>query len=109
MPDDKGPVAKIFCLLTVVFAAGCLLMALFMPWAELGLPATPPGPLQALAGLYGGGQGLIQAMVRAAQTDKNFPFYVYSSFLGLAMIAGAIALNFVGREETEKTVLPTKK
>ncbi len=48
-------------------------------------------------------------MVRAAQTDKNFPFYVYSSFLGLAMIAGAIALNFVGREETEKTVLPTKK
>lgn len=46
----------------------------------------------------------------ATVQGANFPYYVYSVFLGLAMLAGAIAIQAVGREDSEeKTILPIKK
>ncbi len=87
-------------IVVVIFALLTLGAAVFMPWAELGLPPGPLEPVrQSLMGMFSG-----------VQNSPNFNFYVYSLFLGLALIAAAIAHNLIGREDSEeKTVLPVKK
>lgn len=89
-----------------------------MPWAELGLPTTAadfPGPMKAMVealGLTGLFESVRQQVVNGilkVEHDPNFNFYVYSFFMGFAMIAAAIGICVVGREDAEeKTVLPTK-
>jgi hypothetical protein len=89
-----------------------------MPWAELGLPTTAqdfPGPLKGLVtslGLGGLFESVRQQVVNGilkVEHDPNFNFYVYSFFMGIAMIAAAIGICVVGREDAEeKTVLPSK-
>jgi hypothetical protein len=119
--DDKnGSSGAIGAIGVLVFAGVCIILALVLPWAEIGLPATASaatfefgpwnvslGPLVDLCKSISSTAG---GLLKAGQNDPNFNFYVYSCFLGLAMTAAAIGLHLVGREESEeKTILPVKK
>jgi hypothetical protein len=94
-----------------------------MPWAELGMNgAFDNWPLwlrwtseHTGIGLptYSSAAGLATDWTSYLQkngADKNLGDYAYSLVIGLAMIAAAIGIAAVGREEAEeKTVLPVKK
>lgn len=105
--------------LVAVFVLTTLGMTLFMPLSELGLiNATNQIPQQAreladslgLMNLCQAAYDTVMPTIKNAQNDPNFSYYVYSLFLGLAMVAAAIGINVVGREESEeKTILPIKK
>jgi len=101
------------------FVAGFILLPL-LPWAEIGLnvgEALKPvtiGPfsldLKPLNGLYETVFSALPERLKNLKDDPNYPFYIYSFFLGIAMTCAAIGLALVGREEAEeKTVLPAKK
>lgn len=90
-------------ILMALFALGCLALTVFMPWSELGLPAQFLGiDLAPLKGFMNSLPG--------AKEPVTSSYYVYSLFLGLALTAAAIAINAIGREDSEEvTVLPIKK
>jgi len=115
--------------LILVFALVCLGTTFFLPWAERGtltpnskessdirtwMPSSPP---ESLAGLFTDVQNTLTGVVatvgeesKDAQKSENFKFYCYAFFLSLAMVAAAIGINIIGREESEeKTILPLKK
>jgi hypothetical protein len=48
--------------------------------------------------------------LKKAGAESRFGDYAYSLVMGLAMVAAAIGIAAIGREEAEeKTVLPVKK
>ena len=86
----------------LLFASLCLGMTLLMPWAELGFPA----PLPQLEQL----RHDIAASLPGANDPQVFAYYVYSLFLGLALLSAAVGICMQGRDESEEvTVLPLKK
>lgn len=115
----------IIMVLVAAFALLTLVSTLFMPGAEL-LPAqVNPSPPQhgelprptAIMDIFydigdaalklTGHQGSIKDVIT---NNPNTPFYVYSVFLGIALVSSAIAINAIGRfDSEEKTVLPVKK
>lgn len=114
MPDsnNKKSLGIIAVLAVVLFAVACLALTLVMPWAELGMPDTNlPAALKGLSGFYEAVRGVLPKLMANVGGDPNFRYYVYSCFLALAMVAAAIALCIVGRDDTadQKTVLPVKK
>lgn len=113
----------------LVFAGVAVAMTLFMPAAEV-MPALVNAdamPLHADVSWIQipGAQALFDSLSKqildilkfggdlkdaTTGSNVNFPYYAYAVFLGLAMTAAAIAIQFVGREESEeKTILPVKK
>jgi hypothetical protein len=116
---NKGPTI----VLVLLFAAACVGISVFMPWAELGLPTSAtaiPEPAKSvlsavgMSGIFDGLGGLKEqaaAIVKSVPShDTNFAYYVYSVFLALAMTAAALAILIVGKEDAEeKTILPEKK
>lgn len=57
-----------------------------------------------------GGRDNVEYVVHLVQTDKNFCYYTYALFLGLSMFAASIAIQAIGRYDSEeKTILPVKK
>lgn len=89
-------------ILVAFFSLVCLSMALLMPWAELGFPE----PLPQLTKL----RQALAVQLPGASDPQVFVYYVYSFFLGLALLSAAVGLWLEGREESEeKTILPVKK
>ena len=127
-------------ILVCILALACLgLSVVFQPWAELGFGGmdksditTAPmlsGPLHALCDAYSGLGGLGQSL-RTQVVNKldeeaklnggtpdpawNKPVkagnYAYAYFMSFAMVAAAIAIILIGREDAEeKLVLPLGK
>ena len=105
--------------LVAVFALVSLSMTFFMPAAELGLiNAADQIPQKArsaaesigIMSLCQSAYDVVAPVLKGAPKDPNFKYYAYSLFLGLAMVAAAIGINVIGREDSEeKTVLPIKK
>jgi hypothetical protein len=107
-------------LLTIFLAlVGLATSLLFMPWAELNfgwqfppwlrvilVPIGVPKIFQELQPLA----DKIRNLLLQAGAENHFGDYAYMAFLALAMIAAAIAIHLIGREEAEeKTLLPQKK
>jgi hypothetical protein len=89
-------------LVVIVFSVVCLGMALLMPWAELGFPASLPQLMQLREALM--------AKLPGGSDPQVFVYYVYSLFLAAAMVSASVGLWLEGREESEeKTLLPVKK
>lgn len=122
MSDKNESALMLTRVLAFVCAAACLLLAFFLPWAEIGLPFGDKLPSVAIGpflidlnamhlnGWYDAAHGQLKDLPEKLKNDPNLKFYVYSFLLGVAMIAAAIGLNLIGREESEeKTVLPVKK
>jgi hypothetical protein len=122
MANDKGSAGMIAQVGVILFFVIGFILLPLLPWAEIGLPTgaqLPPiviGPFSIdlnalhLNGLYDAANSQLPQLVKKVQNDPNYQFCVYSFFLGMAMIASAIGLHLVGREESEeKTVLPAKK
>ena len=109
--------------LVVLGALVCLAFTGLMPWAELGMNgAFDNWPLwlrwiSQHTGIhlpdYANAAGLASdwtSYLQKSGAEKNLGDYAYSLVMGLAMIAAAIGIAAVGREEAEdKTVLPVKK
>jgi hypothetical protein len=88
--------------IVLAFSVMCLVMALLMPWAELGFPS----PLPALSHL----RESLATKLPGGSDPQVFVYYVYSLFLGLAMVCASVGLWLEGREESEeRTILPVKK
>jgi hypothetical protein len=108
-------------LLIIGLAGLCLLLSLFLlPWAELGFNgAFPPwllGVMQwlgvvALFDWLGKEPFAIQIHeFLTKQGACNFGDYAYSLFLFAALVAAAVAIILIGREDSEeKLLLPAKK
>jgi len=125
MPKDNGSARMIASVGVIIFFVIGFILLPILPWAEIGgsnLPAgahLPPivvGPFSidlnslGLNGLYDAVSNQLPMVVKKVENDPNYQYYVYSFFLGVAMIAAAIGLHLMGREESEeKTVLPVKK
>lgn len=57
-----------------------------------------------------GGPDNLKKVLELMNTDKNFVYNAYALFLGFALLAGAVAIQFMGRwGAEEKTILPAKK
>lgn len=57
-----------------------------------------------------GGRENVQKVVTLVKQDRNFFYGAYSLFLGLALFAGAVAIQAIGRHAAEeKTIVPLKK
>ena len=57
-----------------------------------------------------GGRDNVKKVIDLLHVDKNFVYSCYSLFLGLALFAGAVAIQAIGRYGAEeKTILPVKK
>lgn len=57
-----------------------------------------------------GGRENVKKVIEIMHADKNYFYTAYSLFLGLAMFAGAVAIQAIGRYGAEeKTILPAKK
>jgi len=105
--------------LVLVFAGACLFLTAYMPFAELGAlnPHAPSGvsaflgvSAEEIAQAVQPMRELVAGLAGDLQKDQNFQYYTYAFFLCLAMTAAAVAINVVGREDSEeKTVLPLKK
>jgi hypothetical protein len=89
-------------IIVLAFSAACLVMALLMPWAELGFPTPVPGLMHL--------KETLTARLPGGSDPQVFEYYVYSLFLGLAMLCASMGLWLEGREEAEEvTILPVKK
>src|SRR5262249_18630071 len=83
----------------IIFGIGFIVLPL-LPWAEIGLPTgaqVPPiviGPfsvdVSVFHGLFDAANAQLPALVKKVQNDPNYQYYVYSFFLGVAMIAASI-------------------
>lgn len=57
-----------------------------------------------------GGEQNLKMVLEMLHVDKNFVYNAYALFLGLALFAGAVAIQAMGRwGAEEKTILPVKK
>jgi len=107
-----------FIVITIL-AAACLLVSLIlMPWSELNFSGNFPTWLAWAMDPLGVASffqslpwaGPLKEFLTAQGAKANYGDYAYALFMGLAMVAAAIAIVIVGREEAEeKTVLPVKK
>jgi hypothetical protein len=110
-------------LLVAVGAFACLFFTALMPWAELGMNGAFDNwplwlrwtsehthlPLPDYAA-WAGTAANWTAYLTKNGAEKNLGDYAYSLVMGVAMIAAAIGIAAIGREEAEeKTVLPVKK
>jgi hypothetical protein len=115
----------------LAFAASTFIMTVFMPAAELipaqvheVKPISGDSPIRskeimqkfeelAKIGLKIAGKfDSVHAadLSKLIAEDPNYPYYLYSFFLGAALIASAIAICAVGRlDAEEETVIPVKK
>lgn len=110
-------------LLAIAGGVLCIVLTLTMPWAELGMDASfqqwpewlkwlstnlnVPLPDYAFMSNYATEW---TAHLKKAGAESRYGDYAYSLVMGLAMIASAIGIAAIGREEgEEKTVLPVKK
>ncbi len=106
-----------------ILAFVCLGAIVLMPLAELGLfndSGNIPGFSVEMLKWLGMGE-LVERVAdlrqlatdtvdRVSPDNPSFPYYVYSLILGVVMIVAAVAINLIGRlESEEKTVLPVKK
>ena len=90
-----------------------------MPWAELGFSTQFPPWLQGFVNsigipdIYEHFKPLADSISNAlknAGAEANFGDYAYVAIMAIAMIAAAIAIVLIGKEEAEeKTMLPQKK
>ncbi|MBA4027276.1 MAG: hypothetical protein C0473_03445 [Cyanobacteria bacterium DS3.002] len=109
--------------LVVVGAVACLALTGLMPWAELGMTGAPDAwplwlrwvnenlglPLPNYDQVASLSTGWSEYLKKAG-AESRFGDYAYSLVMGLAMVAAAIGIAAIGREEAEeKTVLPVKK
>jgi len=102
-----------------ILAAACLAVSIvLMPWAELNFTGDFPtwlawamDPLGVASFFHSLPWGTPLTDFLTAQGAKgNFGDYAYALFMALAMVASAIAIVIVGKEDAEeKTVLPVKK
>ncbi len=98
--------------LIVLLGGACLLLTGLMPLAELGAlnPTAPEGVAKGIVEAVEPIRAAVVGMTGSLSQDPNFQYYIYALFLGLAMTVAAIAINVIGREDSEeKTVLPLKK
>lgn len=110
-------------LLAIAGGVLCIALTLTMPWAELGMDASfqqwpewlkwlstnlnVPLPNYDFMNNYATEW---TAHLKKAGAESRYGDYAYSLVMGLAMIASAIGIAAIGREEgEEKTVLPVKK
>ncbi len=57
-----------------------------------------------------GGRENVKKVIELLHADKNYFYTAYSLFLGLALFAGAVAIQAIGRYGAEeKTIIPAKK
>lgn len=57
-----------------------------------------------------GGEQNLKVLLELMHLDKNYVYNAYALFLGLALFAGAVAIQAMGRwGAEEKTILPAKK
>lgn len=57
-----------------------------------------------------GGEQNLKTVLELLHVDKNYLYNAYALFLGLALFAGAVAIQAMGRwGAEEKTILPVKK
>ena len=57
-----------------------------------------------------GGQDQVKSVLELLKVDKNFIYNSYALFLAIALFAGAVAIQAMGRwGAEEKTILPAKK
>ncbi|CAN5196545.1 hypothetical protein BH11CYA1_BH11CYA1_27610 [soil metagenome] len=109
--------------LVVVGAIACLALTGLMPWAELGMTGAHDAwplwlrwinlnlgvPLPSYDPVAGLSTGWSEYLKKAG-VESSFGDYAYSLVMGFALIAAAIGIAAIGREEAEeKTVLPIKK
>jgi len=109
--------------LVVVGAVVCLAFTGLMPWAELGMNGTFDNwplwlrwvhenlllPLPNYDQVANLGASWSEYLKKAG-AESRLGDYAYSLVMGLAMIAAAIGIAAIGREEAEeKTILPVKK
>lgn len=110
-------------ILAIVGGVLCLVITLAMPWAELGMNASfdkwPEWlrwlhinagiPLPDYAFMSGYATQWTEYLKKAGAENK-FGDYAYSLIIGVAMVASAIGMTAIGREDgEEKLVLPVKK
>ena len=108
------------------FALMTIMTTVFMPAAELipaqvnpGAPTNGESPVRSkeLMGVFKDlGEsalkmvGIQASMEDVVKKDPNTPYYVYSLFLCIALVSAAIAINAIGRfDSEEKTIIPVKK
>lgn len=101
----------------------CLVITLVMPWAELGMNAQLdhwplwlrwlsenlhlPLPDYSFMSSYATEW---TEHLKKGGAESNFGDYAYAFVMGLAMIAAAIGIAAIGREDgEEKTIIPVKK
>jgi len=109
--------------LVVVGAVACLALTGLMPWAELGMDASFQNwpewlkwlsinlniPLPDYSNLANYASEWTEHLKKAG-AESRFGDYAYALVMGLAMIASAVGIAAIGREDgEEKTVLPVKK
>jgi hypothetical protein len=107
-----------FIVIPILAVAALLVSVILMPWSELNFTGDFPtwlawamGPLGVAAFFHSIPWGdQLKDFLLAQGAKTHFGDYAYALFMGLAMVAAAIAIVIVGREEAEeKTVLPVKK
>ncbi len=101
----------------------CIVITLTMPWAELGMDASFQNwpewlkwlsinlnmPLPDYSNMANYATEWT-AHLKKAGAESRFGDYAYALVMGLAMIASAVGIAAIGREDgEEKTVLPVKK
>jgi len=107
-----------FIVISILATACFLVSVILMPWSELNFSGNFPnwiawatGPL-GVAGFFHSipwGDSLTEYL-KTQGAQKNFGDYAYALFMGMAMVASAIAIVIVGREDAEeKTIIPVKK
>lgn len=110
-------------ILAIAGGIACLLVTLNMPWAELGMNASVEHwpewlrwlhinaglPLPDYANMNGYATEWTEYLKKAG-AENRFGDYAYSLLIGIAMVAAAIGMTAIGREDgEEKLVLPVKK
>ena len=101
----------------------CIVITLALPWAELGMDASFQNwpewlkwlsinlnmPLPDYSNLANYASEWTEHLKKAG-AESRFGDYAYALVMGLAMIASAVGIAAIGREDgEEKTVLPVKK
>ena len=108
--------------LVLVFAVATLGATLMMPWGELQLKSEAkamPHTLRlfyldgAVSGVLSGFQSMeseLSGFLTKQKAEGSHGEYVYGLAMALALTFGAIAIMTIGSaDESEKTLIPTKK
>jgi hypothetical protein len=117
---------SVTAIIVLAFAALTLGLVVFMPAAELmpaqvekanPKPGDSPAHSQELMNVFKDiaeqGLGMLghdPGIALMVKSDPLFPYKMWSLFFAGALVASGVALNAIGREESEeKTVIPLKK